>query len=80
MELQFGKSSNQWIFPAMSAQELPSQHKDLRASRPAESQWTAEEEERQTSRRHLGNVDLGPLEMVEDLLTVYEAFHTMGVP
>ena len=55
MELQFGKIIEAVESPACYvdwAQELPSQHKDLRVSRPAESQWTAEEEERRTSRCH----------------------------
>ena len=51
-------------FPA--AQELPSQHKDLRALPAKESQWTAEEQERM--RMRMGELrprdaDLG-LEMV----------------
>ena len=63
MELQFGKIIEAVESPACHvdwAQELPSQHKDLRASRPGESQLTAEEEDRRTSRLHLRDADLGP--------------------
>jgi hypothetical protein len=41
MEVQFAKSSNRFGVDFPAAQELPSQHKDLRVLPAKESQWTA---------------------------------------
>ena len=49
MEVQFAKSSNRFGVDFPAAQELPSQHKDLRVLPAKESQWTAEEQEMRAS-------------------------------
>ena len=63
MELQFGKIIEAVESPACHvdwAQELPSQQGPARVAFGGVAKWTAEEEERRTSRLHLRDADLGP--------------------
>ena len=76
-----GKSSKQWsLQPAMSTGRRNCHPNTRTCACRVRRSRNGLLRKRRGGRVGVTNVDLGPLEMVEDLLTVYEGFLTMGVP